>query len=264
MGKIINHTYSQESSIDNCDNYIPETLTSFVSKVYTHILNKRITTFVDAMNILSWEQLGFREGFSTTDHIFTLYAMIKKQFSKNRKLYVAFVDYRKCFDSIDREALFTVLERNGINGKMLDALKGIYMSVSSAVRSNGEYTEFFDCPVGLKQGCLISPKLFCIYITELSKYINTHGKHGIQFLPGLAIIHHLLFADDTILVSDTIQGLQSKLDLLHLQSKRLGLTVNLNKTKIIVFRKGGHLSKYEKWHYGGFHLKLLTLIDTWG
>ena len=248
----------KKGSLDNCDNFRPVSLTSLVSKIYTYILNKRLTTFVDVMNILPQEQAGFREEFSTTDHIFTLYAMIMKQFSNDRKLYVAFIDYKKCFDSIDRDALFIVLERNGIQEKMLNALKGLYTSVISAVRSNGELTNFFECPLGLKQGCLLSPKLFCIFVTELSRYLNENGRHGVQFLPGLAIIHHLLFADDTLLVSDTVQGLQSKLNHLRDQSNRLGLVVNLEKTKVMVFRKGGHLSKHEHWHFDNIKMEIVN------
>ena len=60
----------------------------------------------------------------------------------------------------------------------------------------------------------------------------------------------MFWADDVILVSDTPQGLQDKLNVLEKQSKRLGITVNLDKTKIIVFRKGGFLSRFEKWYYG--------------
>ena len=134
-----------------------------------------------------------------------------KQFSKNRKLYVAFVDYKKCFDSVNRNALFIILEKYGIDGKMLDALRGLYKTVSSAVRSNGELSDYFDCPVGLKQGCLLSPKLFCIFAIEMSHFINEHGRHGIQLISGFSEIHHLLFADDLQLVSDTVVGLQSKL-----------------------------------------------------
>ena len=56
------------------------------------MLNSRITKFISNLFVLPEEQGGYREGYSTVDHIFTLYAMILKQFSKNRKLYVAFVD----------------------------------------------------------------------------------------------------------------------------------------------------------------------------
>ena len=57
-------------------------------------------------------------------------------------------------------------------------------------------------------------------------------------MPGLKTIHHLLFADDAILVSDTIRGLQNKLNLIEMQSEWLGLEVNLDKTQIVVVRKG--------------------------
>ena len=110
----------------------------------------------------------------------------------------------------------------------------------------------------MKQGCLRSPKLFTIFISEVSRVINSKCSSGIQFLANLAIIHHLFFADDIILVSDTIQGLQQKLNILEEQSERLGVTVNLEKTKIIVFRKGGYLSKYEKWFYGGHPVEVVN------
>ena len=240
----------KKGDINQCDNYRPISLTSLVSKIYTQILNKRLTTFTNCMNILPEEQAGFREGYSTVDHIFSLHAMVVRQFSRNRKLYVAFVDFRKCFDSIDRKALFIVLERNGIQGKMLHAIKGIYENVLSAVRNNGEISEYFNCPIGLRQGCLCSTTLFCIFITEISRHLNSQGKHGIQLISCLAEIHHLLFADDTALVADTVQGLQSKLNVLYDQCLRLGLSVNMEKTKIIVFRKGGFLGRHESWHYG--------------
>ena len=188
--------------------------------------------------MLPEEHAGFRDGYSTVDHIFSLYAMVQK-------LYVAFIDYRKCFGSINRQALFKTLEYNGITGTFLNAIKALYTTVLAAVRNNGETSNYFQCLIGLKQGCLLSPKLFTIFIAEVSKFINAHAKNGVQFMPGLKTIHHLFFADDAILVSDTISDLQNKLNLIKMQSERLGLEVNLDKTQIVVFRKDGHLSKYE-------------------
>ena len=241
-----------------CDNYRPISLTSLLSKIFTTILNKRLIIFGNKFNIIPEEQAGFREGYSTIDHIYTLYAMIQKQFSNNRKLYVAFIDYRKCFDSINRNALFHILESNGIKGNMLSIIKSLYLNVLASVRNNGEYSEYFDCPVGLKQGCILSPTLFSIFMTELSRVINAEGKHGIQLLTCKAVIFHLLYADDIALVSDTPSGLQNQLNVLNAQSIRLGLEVNLNKTKIIVFRKGGHLSKHETWHLGGSPIEVVN------
>ena len=108
----------KKGNVNDCNNFRPISLTSLLSKTYTNILNKRLTNFVECNNILPIEQGGFREKYSTVDHIFTLYSMIHKQFSKDQKLYVAFVDYSKCFDTVNKHALFNVLEKNGINGSI--------------------------------------------------------------------------------------------------------------------------------------------------
>ena len=160
--------------------------------------------FTDALFLLPEEQAGFREGYSTVDHDFSLYAMVQKQFSKNEKLYMVFIDYRKCFDSIIRTALFKILECNGITGNFLSAIKALYTSVLAAVRNDGETSYYFQCPNRLKQGRLLSPKLFTIFTAEVSKFINAHAKHGVQFMPGLKTIHRLFFADCPILVLGTI------------------------------------------------------------
>ena len=76
-------------------------------------------------------------------------------------------------------------------------------------------------------------------------------------MPGLKTTHHLFFSDDAILVSDTISGLQNKLNLIEMQSEWLGLEVNLDKIQIVL-RKGGHLSKYEHWHYGTNSLNVVN------
>ena len=227
-------------------------------------MNERLTYFIDTYDILPEEQAGFRKEFSTVDHIFSLYAMIMKQFHRNRKLYVAFIDYKKCFDSIDRNALLLVLERNGIKGNFLQAIKSMYEVVSASVRNNNEYSDTFKCTMGLKQGCILSSTLFNIFMTELSKSINNESSHGIQFSPGDPTFHHLLYADDIVLFSDTPIGLQSKLNLLHKQSSRLGLEVNLDKSKIIVFRKGGRLSKHEHWCYNNSKVEIVNSYNYLG
>ena len=148
---------------------------------------------------------------------------------------------------------------------MLNAIKGIYDKVLAAVRSNNhELTDYIECPFGVKQGCSCSSTLFCIFVTELTRQLNLNGRHGIQLLSGLREIHHLLFADDITLVSVSIFGLQSKLNILHQQCIRLGLSINIDKTKIIVFRKGGPLSKFEHWHFGGMPIQVVNAYKYLG
>ena len=250
----------KKGDVNMCSNYRPIYLTSLLSKLFISILNNRLTLYVDNLDILPCEQAAFRRNFSTIDHIFSLYSLVMKQFKNNKKLYVAFIDYSRCYDSINRLAMFNVLKRYGISGNFYETLKSIYEVVFSAVKdtSTNEKTDFFDVPVGLRTGCILSPLLFNIFISEVSKSINRDGIHGVQLLANCNILHHLFYADDNCIFSTTPIGLQKKLNILYSLSERLGLSVNLGKTKVIVFRKGGYLTANEKWHYNGQPIEIVN------
>ena len=87
--------------------------------------------------------------------------------------------------------------------------------------------------------------MFSLFIPEVADFVRENGKHGIQLIPGFEEIFLLLFADDIVLISSTPSGLQ-KIDNLEKASKSLGFTVNLDKTKVMIFRKGGHIAAGEK------------------
>ena len=74
--------------------------------------------------VLTDAQAGFRKGRSTIDHIFTLHAAIEKQFSNKSKLYVAFIYFKKAYNTVNRNILWSVLYH--IQGKMLRNLKAMY------------------------------------------------------------------------------------------------------------------------------------------
>ena len=86
---------------------------------------------------------------------------------------------------------------------------------------------------GIKQGCSLSATLFGIYIDELSEYIDGIGGPG-GSLVGV-LIPLLLYADDVVLIVDSLEGLQRHLDALQAFCEDRDLTVNLGKTKVMVF-----------------------------
>lgn len=243
---------------DNPDNYRGISLLSCVSKVFTSVLNARLMRWAETNSVITDAQAGFRRKHSTIDHIFALYACIEKQFARNAKLYVAFVDFYKAFDVICHSTLWMVLSRTGVQGRMLAVLRGMYNSIKSCVRCTGsELTDYFECLQGLKQGCLCSPILFSYFINELANDIIRGGRNGIQLLPNQVELFLMLFADDLALMSSTVIGLQNQLNLLYEASRRLGLKVNTDKTKIVVFRKGGYLGAREKWYLGDRKLEVV-------
>ena len=110
-------------------------------------------------------------------------------------------------------------------------------------------TDYIQCTVGVKQCDVCSPILFSMFINELTLEVNRKGRHGAQFIGDMLEIFILLLADDVTLISETIIGLQTQLNSLHSAATRLQLKVNLQKSNIIVFRKGGFLGARERWTY---------------
>ena len=107
-------------------------------------------------------------------------------------------------------------------------------------------------------GCLGSPVLFSLLINELANEIMGKAKHGIPLGPTEIELFILLFADDLTLLASTVTGLENQLNALCVAAKLLGLTVNFDKSKVMVFRKGGYLAAEERWFWDDQKLEVVN------
>ena len=96
---IIRPIYKRKGDVENPENYRPITILSCFSKLFTSVLNARLTKFVEVNDILEENQAGFRKGYSNSDQIFSLHALIEILKARKMKLFCAFIDFRKAFDS---------------------------------------------------------------------------------------------------------------------------------------------------------------------
>ena len=140
---------------------------------------------------------------------------------------------------------------------MYKAVTSMYKVVKARVRVGGDLTEAFMCSRGLKQGDSCSPILFSLLINELANENVLKGKHSITLSPNILQILIMLFADDVVLLANTIVGLQQQLNVLRDTVKRLHLVVNFEKSQVI-FRNGGYIAAREKWFYDGMKLKIVN------
>ena len=170
-------------------------------------------------------------------------------------MYAAFIDFRKAFDSVKRETLWP---KNGINGKMLMMIESIYNIVLSCVRCPYGKTIFFDCPNGVRQGFILSPVLFSLLVQEITNEIHRRGGYRIQLVPDLVEVDNMLLADDIVLIVDSVFELQKKLDISYEVAVKLGLVITMAKSKVVVFRKGGHLACHDMWHIGNTSLEVVS------
>ena len=118
------------------NNYRGITINSCLSKLFNSILNKRLVEFIDSKKLIEDEQIGFRKGSRTTDHIFKLKTLLCKYLQKSGRLYACFVDLKKAFDSVLHPALLYKLQKYGINGNFLNVVQSMYSNSSLSVRVN--------------------------------------------------------------------------------------------------------------------------------
>ena len=102
-------------------------------KVFTGILNNRLTKFSDEVGLISQVQSGFRKSHSTVDNIFILHSLINFYISKKKKLFCTFIDFSRALDTISRAGLWQKLLQNNINGKCFRIIKNLYQNVKSCV-----------------------------------------------------------------------------------------------------------------------------------
>ena len=117
----------------------------------------------------------------------------------------------------------------------------MYNNVKARVRCGAKLTEYVNCTAGVKQGDVCSPILFPLSISELTLEVINKGRHGVGFIFDAFELFILLLADDVILVSEIVVGLQTQLNSLQRAASELELKVNMNKSNIIVFRLGGYI-----------------------
>ena len=199
----------KKESTKDVNKYRSITLISCLAKLFTSILNKRLSLWCESNNVISDAQFGFKKGHSTIDAIFVLQSIIREYLHKGKKLYCTFVDMRKAFDSIYRNGLWFKLYKCGIRGKMLNIMKSMYCNIKSCVQHLGNKSIFFDSLIGLKQGEVLSPLLFSLFVEDLEMFILNRDSCGLTLEEITVIL--LLFADDMVILAETAEDLKKAL-----------------------------------------------------
>ena len=156
--------------------------------------------------------------------------------------FLCFIDYKKAFDSVDRNLLMFKLYNIGIVGNIYRAISSLYSNPKSRIILQDYSTDYFDCPIGVKQGDCLSPTLFSIFINDLAieiKNSNIGIKLEVEDIAGnidISVLNILLYADDIVLFAENEEDLQHLLYIVQYWCERWRLEVNLSKTNILHIR----------------------------
>ena len=143
----------------------------------------------------------------------------------------------------------------GLRGNILNIIKSMYSSVKSRVKFSNMLGNEFQCSLWVTHGECLSPLLFSLYLNDVKEQFVNSGLDGID--TDMLKIFMLLYADDIVIFANTQEELQNSLDLMLQYCTRWKLTINISKTKVMVFRKGGTLPRNLGFYYNGVPLEIV-------
>ncbi|KAI5717529.1 hypothetical protein M8J77_007453 [Diaphorina citri] len=225
-----------------------------------------------SLRILSWSednekfaesQTGFRPGRGCTDNIFSLACIVNIHLIKHRKLYASFVDFRSAFSEVDHTLLWKKMMEFGLPFRITSLMQRLYNQAEVRIRSGTKYTPPCKVNKGLLQGDCISPLLFLIFINDIEQFFKDKGAIGVPISHEQDILT-LLYADDLIIFGSSKTDLQQKLNILQDYCQQNRMMVNVEKSKVVIFRRGGRLAATDNFTYNGQNMEISNQFNYLG
>ena len=146
---IIVPSYTKGDKTD-CNNYRGISLLSTTCKILSNILLSRLIPYAE--EVKGDRQGGFRRNRSTTDHIFCIRQIFEKKWECNEAAHQLFIDFKKAYESVKREVLYTILIESGIPKKLVKLIKMCLTEMYSSVRVGKNLSDTFPIRNVLKTG----------------------------------------------------------------------------------------------------------------
>jgi len=241
---------AKKKESERVEDYRGVTLMPTLYKVYTGVLGERLREEIEGKRIIPPNQTGFRKGMGTMDNVYVLNYLVNKRLeTKKGKIIAMFVDLKAAFDSVDREVLICTMRQRGIREGLIERVEEVMRETRSRVKIGDKTGEGFWTARGVRQGCPMSPLLFNVLIADLEEELGRVRWGGIRL--GEEVIFSLAYADDIVLLAEEEDEMKSMIDRFERYLGRKRLELNVDKTKVMRFRKGkGRMRKREWWWKG--------------
>ena len=218
----------------DCKKHRTISIISQIAKIILRVVMQRVVSRI--RREVAPEQYGFIPGKGTTNALFVMRNLMERMIEKQKDVYMCFIDYEKAFDRVRHGDLMKILDEVGIGARERRVISNLYWEQEAAVRVGEELTEYQGVARGVRQGCVMSPDLFNLYSEMVMRQL--------QDIEGIKIggynINNVRYADDTVLVADDAEKLQELVSVVVRASEERGLTVNKEKTKVMVASKSSN------------------------
>ena len=216
-------------NINSSDNYRPVMNSPNILKIFEYCLQPKINFTSNS------RQFGFKKGSSTLIAVTSLKETIKKYLKGQSRIYSSFVDISKAFDKVNLNVLICKLKEKNISPLIINTLNTLYRHQNVHVNYDNSKSTPWLIRNGIRQGGILSPTLFCLYIDDVLSKIS-------DLDIGCKVINYrfniIAYADDIVLIGPSSLGLQKLLNKLGELLSELCLKVNTEKTVCMLFRTG--------------------------
>lgn len=217
----------KKDETDILTNYRPISKLPTLSKILEKCMKSRLLRYFTSNSLFNQVQFGFQPGLSTQDAILYLTEKIYSNINRKLSSVAIYIDFSKCFDTLNRGILLKKLAAYGIRGIPLALLSSYLEERYQSVCVNGVKSEYKLIDTGVPQGSVLGPILYLIYVNELPK-IST-------------LFNTCLFADDTTLIfesknkNDLVNACNIGINKFYSWCCANRLSINISKTKMMLF-----------------------------
>ena len=256
------------------------TITQTAYRIFMKVIQTRMTEQFEDKGIICEEQAGFRRNYNTTQQVAALTEIAERKMASHdplnpsNSLYTVFLDIKQAYDCVHLDVLALSLETLGLPERFVKLILGMYRESKMIIRVRGTENRSFTASNGIKQGCPCAPLLFTVIINDLIKHLSKGPR---LYIPGITPaeykqfnhgrpINSLFYADDGLLLGNSVWAIQQLLNSTAERMKVLGLQLNVSKCKAMkitkgqdrmeagVFIDGKEIEEVDSFEYLGLHV----------
>ena len=241
----------QQGNHADSGNYRGITISPIISKVFEHVLKSAFSDYL----VTSQNQFGFKKGSSTSHAIHCLRETVDFYINNGSRVFCTFLDASKAFDRLIHSGLFLKLMDRKIPVVFLNLIIFWYSDLRCRVKWGKHFSEWFVLSAGVRQGGILSPDFYSIYVDDLiKKLMNSHK--GCYYFGIFAAA--LFYADDMAILSPSIRGLGSLLELCGQYCIEWDISLNAKKSKNLYFGK-----RLDSLHHVTLNGSVIEWVNEW-
>ena len=220
---------SKPGNICDMKNYRAIALSNTLGKVMEILILGKINVYLSTCA----NQFGYKKQIGTEMCLFLFKEVVNSYKKLNSSVYCCFLDAKGAFDRVNHRTLFDILSKRGVPILFLRLISYWYRNQSMCVRWGSKVSQPFNVTNGVRQGSILSPHLFNVYVDKISTELN---KLSIGCKINDCVINHLFYADDICVFCPSSSGLQRLLDACFRHGSELDIIFSEDKCKVMIFK----------------------------